>query len=266
MVLPAGKDLKAKTGILAALLPLGLFLIWLVAGFATAAELVYPIENGASRFSRYVVYPLKEALARPRLVTESRRLADEVAALRMRQLDYDALVNENARLREALDFQKRRPGVWIAAPVLGKDGALGVKRVIRLGKGSLAGVRTGAAVAAPGGLVGRVSEVSPHTAEVRLISDPEIKVACEVETSVSGAAAFGILSGSRMMHLARDLVFNPRAKITTSGLGGVYPRGLTVGFLVNGAHGDESELEQEGVVVPAVDFSSLEDVFIHREE
>lgn len=258
--------MKVKTGILAALVPLGLFAIWLAVGIGTAAEVVYPIENGAGRFSRYVVHPLKEAMARPRLVSENRRLADQVAALKMRQMDYDALAGENARLREALEFQRRRPGEWIAAPVLGRDGALGVRRVIRLGKGSLAGVRRGAAVAAPGGLVGRVSEVSPHTAEVRLISDPEIKVACEVETAVPGALAFGILSGTRLMHLSRDMDFKPRAKITTSGLGGVYPRGLTVGFLVNGAHGDESELEQEGTVAPAVDFSDLEDVFIHREE
>lgn len=258
--------MKAKTGILAVLVPLGLFAIWLAAGIGVATEVVYPIENGAGRFSRYVIHPLKEAMVRPHLVSENRRLADEVASLKMRQVDYEALVEENARLREALDFQKRHPGEWIAAPVLGKDGALGVRRVIRLGKGSLAGVRRGAPVAAPGGLVGRVSEVSPHTAEVRLISDPEIRVACEVETAAPGVPAFGILSGARLMHLARDMDFKPRAKITTSGLGGVYPRGLTVGYLVNGAHGDESELEQEGVVAPAVDFSSLEDVFIHREE
>ena len=108
-------------------------------------------------------------------------------------------------------------------------------------------------------------KVSPHTAEVRLITDPEIKVACEVETD-GPEAAFCIFSGGRIVHLKRDLVLPPRAKIITSGLGGVYPRGITVGYLAQETHEDETQLEQEGVVAPAVDFPALEDVFIHREE
>lgn len=109
--------------------------------------------------------------------------------------------------------------------------------------------------------------MTPHTAEVRLLSDPALKVACEVETGDPTApAVFGILSGGELTHLRRDFTPPPHARILSSGLGEVYPRGLTVGFLANGVHGDETQLEQEGEVTPAVDFAALEDVLIRRED
>ena len=69
-----------------------------------------------------------------------------------------------------------------------------------------------------------------------------------------------------MRHMKRRPALPPNAKIITSGLGGVFPRGLTVGYLVEGCEEDETQLEREGAVMPAVDFPSLEDVFIRRED
>ena len=259
--------MKARKGILAALAVLGVLAFWLAIGRQTAAEAVYPVENGAHWFDRHVLRPLLDALARPRLAAENRRLNDEIAALRMQLIDHAAIVDENDRLRSALDFNARNPGKWIAAPVLSRGGALGSGDMLRIGKGTAAGVRKGLAVATPDGVVGRVADVSPHTAEVRLITDPVVKVACEVETSDSdGKAAFGILSGGMLVNVNRDAKLPVHAKVVTSGHGGVYPRGLDVGILANGTHPDETQLEQEGLVAPTVDFQSLETVFVYRDE
>ena len=70
----------------------------------------------------------------------------------------------------------------------------------------------------------------------------------------------------RMRHMRQRLDLPPRAKIITSGLGGIFPRGLVVGFLLDGQHVDETRLEREGDVVSAVDFPALETVFIRRED
>ena len=259
--------MKAKTGTIAALTIGCVVALWAIIGRQIAAETVYPAENGIGWFRRNVANPLKRAFSRPGLAAENMRLEGEISALRMRLQDYESLAAENRSLRKALDFGRRNPGEWIAAPVLSRGGTLGAGAMLRLGKGSLAGIRKGAAAASPDGLVGRVSEVSPHTSEVRLITDPDVKVACEVVPSgAGGRSAFGILSGGRLMHLERDLVLPDRARVVTSGLGGVYPRGLAVGSLANGTHEDETRLEREGIVVPAVDFLSLDNVFIRNEE
>ncbi len=259
--------MKAKKGILAALVIFGAFLLWVAIGRQTAAEAVYPVENGANWLVRHVFHPMGAALARPRLAAENRRLMDEIARLKMQLADHAELAAENERLRAALEFDRRNPGTWIAAPVLSRGGALGAGDMLRIGKGTAAGVRKGAAVVAPEGIVGRVADVSLHTAEVRLVTDSAVKVACEVETGeAGGSAAFGILSGGKLVHLKRELSVPAHAKVVTSGLGGVYPRGITVGRLAQGAHPDETQLEQEGEVVPAVDFPSLETVFVYHEE
>ena len=57
----------------------------------------------------------------------------------------------------------------------------------------------------------------------------------------------------------------PRARVVTSGLGGVFPKGLEIGTLLD-VRTDERGLVREGEVLPSVDYLSLEDVFIRREE
>ena len=69
-----------------------------------------------------------------------------------------------------------------------------------------------------------------------------------------------------MRHLKRQPRLSAHARIITSGLGGLYPRGLTVGYLIDEQDEGETELEREGDVLPAVDFPSLENVFIRRED
>lgn len=59
----------------------------------------------------------------------------------------------------------------------------------------------------------------------------------------------------------------PRARVLTSGLGGVYPKGLEVGvWLGLEGNGADGALVREGAVQPSVDFEALEDVFIRREK
>ena len=49
-------------------------------------------------------------------------------------------------------------------------------------------------------------------------------------------------------------------------MGGVFPKGIVVGYLISGTREDETKLEREGDIAPAVDFPSLEEVFIRRED
>ena len=102
--------MKTRQGIIAALAILGVFLLWVAIGRQSAAEAIYPVENGAHWFTRHVFRPLGDALMRPRLAAENHRLADEIAQLKMQLSDYEELMAENARLRAALDFDRRNPG------------------------------------------------------------------------------------------------------------------------------------------------------------
>ena len=231
-------------------------LVLMVFRWSAASEAVYPIER-AVRFLRGATGGAENA-----------RLRREIAGLSLLRGDLDRLRLENDRLRCALGYVSRGPESWVAAEVLSANGgASAARRSIRVGKGLLDGVRDGAVVVVPEGLVGRVTAVSPHTAEVSLLADPAVKVACAVGADASGRVR-GILSGGDaggllIRHFDHAERLRPHSTVVTSGLGGVFPPGFRVGTLLlvtNGVHGVEGE------VLPCVDPSTLEDVFIRRDQ
>ena len=231
-----------------------------------AAEVVYPAERVKLSFSRRVMTRVKGFFRGAEARAENVRLRREVAALALVRDDAERLEAENARLRRAMGYAERMRWQYIAAAVLSSGGgAAGADGRIRVDKGSLAGVVEGAVVIVPEGLVGRVTAVSPHTCEVTLVTEESVKVACEVDAG-DGKSLRGILSGGGedlllLRHVVGDAEAPPRAPVFTSGKGGVFPRGIAVGFLMS-VDKSADGLSREGEVLPSVDYSTLEDVFI----
>ena len=228
----------------------------MVLRWPVASEIVYPVERTV-HFLRGVAVD-----------AENVRLRREIGGLSLLRGDLERLRAENARLRKALGYRVGRSEDWISAEVLSSAGGASVTHhSVRVDRGSLDGVKEGAVVVVPEGLVGRVSCVSPHTAEVALLTDPSVKVSCEIVGNGT-KGAYGILSGGGadgllIRYLDSANRIRPQARVLTSGLGGVFPRGLEVGTLLlvtNGVHGVEGE------VLPRVDCSMLEGVFIRRDQ
>ena len=237
-----------------------------------SVEAVYPVERARLSFVRKIWVRTKGLFQGAAAAAENARLKRDIAALSMVVSDNERLEVENARLRDALGYARRLKGEWITAPVLSTGGAAaGAHQSLRVGKGSLAGVAEGQVVVVPEGLVGRVETVTPHTAEIILITDPSLKVSCLVEGASSRVT--GILSGGTddiliLEHMTTGVVLPPRARVLTSGLGGVFPAGITVGTFLSDKYSLADELPgiRTGEVQPAVDFTTLEDVFIRHEK
>lgn len=227
---------------------------------STAVEAAYPVEHAKLFAERSLAARFRGLMHAAAAEAENDRLKRENASLALLRADIDRLEAENARLRRTLGYTARNPETWIAAGVLSsRGGAAGARETLRVDKGSLSGIKNGAIVTVPNGLVGRVTAVTPHTCEVTLIYDPSMRVACELETGDANPPR-GILSGGSdeiliLRHLIRGENVPPRSRVVTSGLGGVFPRGLEVGTYLS-----------DGEVMPSVDFSKLEDVFIRREK
>ncbi|MBR1870438.1 MAG: rod shape-determining protein MreC, partial [Kiritimatiellae bacterium] len=266
--------MKFWAGIFAVFAAVCAIVLWVLGGRAIAAEAVYPFENAANGAWRSTPARYLRALWRGAgLAKENAELRERAELADVLRMDNARLAAENARLREALEYPAKLEGEWVAAPVLGRNGTEGAKGLMRVGKGSLEGVKSGAPVVAAQGVVGRVAEVTPHTAVVKLLSEPTMKVACEIEgTAQDGGPVKGIVSGAsasrvmgdgsvgvvyfvnpyRLSHVRREAVVKDGARLVTSGLGGVFPKGLAIGFMIDGANVDETKLEREGMVKPAV--------------
>jgi len=146
------------------------------------------------------------------------------------QLRLDQLERDNRRLRGLLELQ-RSGDRRLAAPVISRQIG-GWWQQLLLGKGSLHGVRSGQAVVGPGGLIGRVSAVTPTTATVTLLTDPNSRVGVWVARNQRQALLAGV-GGPRPLvrFLEKDPQVRPGDLVVTSPASTLVPPNLPVGVI-----------------------------------
>jgi rod shape-determining protein MreC len=174
---------------------------------------------------------------------------------------YRELELSNARLRSLLNFEKTMTDPVLSAEVIGKDPSPWFKTVL-IDKGKQDGVGRGMAVVVPKGIVGQITEVSSHYAKVLLIIDPN----SAADALVQRDRARGIIKGDAAGELAFKYVLRKHDIavgdiVVSSGLDGVFPKGLAVGQ-VSGVVKPKAGIFQEVTVAPYVDFEKLEEVLV----
>jgi rod shape-determining protein MreC len=167
----------------------------------------------------------------------------------------------NGRLRHLLGFEKEVPRPMVPAQVVGRDPSPWSKTVI-IDKGNRDGVLQGAPVVVPEGIVGIVIEASQHYAKVLLLIDPN----SAVDALVQKTRARGIVKGRGDDYCVFDYVLRKHSisvgdAVVSSGLDGVFPKGLRVGRISEIVRLNAG-IFQKVSVTPYVDFEILEEVFV----
>lgn len=216
-------------------------------------SLQWLLDRAVSGFQNYV-YLLSTRKENLELVESNRRLLSEISQLRETQ-------RENARLRTMLGFQETMKLKSIIARVIAKDASTEF-RAIRLNRGESSGVQKDMAVITAEGVVGRVIRTTAETADVVTIVDTLSAIDAIDERS----RARGIVEGMtedlcQLIYALRTDDIAPGDVLISSGLGGIFPKGVPVGTVsrvTRKLYGTTQEVE----VRPAVDFSKLEEVMI----
>lgn len=199
---------------------------------------------------------------------ENEILRGENAQLRQDVVAVNEIAAENARLQNLLNYKNGTPQFkYVVAAVIARDPSQWTN-IIMINRGIADGIRKDMPVVNPQGLVGSVSQVFEHTAKIQLILDPRSAVGAIVQRPESRVAA--IVEGNkdsknsfapRMVNIARDADVVKDDKILTSGFGGIYPKGLLIGDVVDVVN-EEGGLLKYAVLKPAVDFDKLEEVMV----
>lgn len=231
---------QARAGVLAVTAPLeqaGSFATW---PFRTIGDIA-----GGLTISRSDVNQLR---------TQNDQLRARVTALQDQQA-------ENARLAALLQLKQTLKLPGFAARVIGLptnswEGALVVD------KGSLAGVKAGMSVTAAQGLVGQVVEVAPNASKVRLITDRRSGVAVFVQRTRAPGIVQGSLEGALSLEFVdRKFKTRPGDVVVTSGIGGVYPKGIVVGDVTT-VHDERDKPFAQLAVTSRVPITAVEEVYI----
>jgi rod shape-determining protein MreC len=189
------------------------------------------------------------------------QLREQNVRLRTRVAELEEARLENERLRALVKLTQARELESLAARVIGRP-TNSWEGVIVIDRGTEDGVANGMAVIGPQGLLGQTVEVGPSSAKVRLITDQRSGVAALVQRSrATGVVKGSINGGLDFDFVSKETTVRAGDVVITSGLGGVFPKGLVVGE-VTAVERDPSGLYQRVSVEPAGDLTGLEEVLV----
>ncbi len=177
----------------------------------------------------------------------------------------EELASENQRLRSLLDLKEQSKYKVLTARIIGRDPSVWFDSSI-VNRGSLDGVALNMPVVTDGGLVGRVTAVSPLTAQVDLITRDKSGVGAVIG-QIGESNALGVVSGTSKKDLL-EMKYVPGAvdvqvgqTVFTTGQDGIFPAGLKVGEIVSVATGSATTPHQIQIR-PAARLNSMQEVGI----
>jgi len=234
--------------------------VTLLRSWAVAA--VAPFERSTSFIGRSVRGGWADYIDLRHTRQQNSDLEKEVARLRLEQAQFAEDAIQGRRLQALLDFRRQYVTTTVAAQVIGTSG-VDSSRVLLIDKGADFGLKPDMAVITPDGIVGKLRDVFPHTAQVLEIDDPSSGAGVILTSTRIRAIIRGGPDGKvQIGNLTADSRIKPGEIVLTSGGDQVFPRGLKVGTIDSIAPDKDRQIYTLINVKPAVNLSQLEEVLI----
>ena len=222
-------------------------------------EAAAPVEDAVNVSLRGLHDSWKRYLFLVGMEDENRRLRHGNAVLSEQLNHYREGYIEGMRLRKLLNLRDGLTNRVVAARVVDRSRASLFKTIL-IDKGTADGMRVGFPVLSEQGVVGRIIETAWHASQVLLLVDGN----SNIDGLIQRSRAQGILQGAgsagcNLKYISRVEEVLPGDVVLSSGLAGVFPKGLLLG-VVTGVSRKGEGLFQKIDVAPAVDFEKLEEV------
>jgi rod shape-determining protein MreC len=164
------------------------------------------------------------------LKNENKKLRETQDINQIRLLKYEALEQENIRLRALLENSFKLGEQVLVAELLSVNITPPYENMVVVNKGTRFGVHTQQAVVDANGIVGQVFRALPHSSEIMLITDPNHAIPVQVNRNglLTIAVGSGELNRLNLPFLPDNADVRPGDLLITSGLGGTFPQGYPV--------------------------------------
>ena len=196
-------------------------------------------------------------------------LEEKIASMEDSIRSADTLERENNRLRELLNLAAEHDDYkFLSAYIISWD-STNWKSTFTVNKGQDNGLAVGmCAVTEFGQIVGLVTEVGENWATITTILDSSLEISASVSSSgytgvVEGSYRTGETGSLRLSYLPTDAVMKNGDQVVTTG-STLYPKDLILGYVAD-AGLDDTGVSKYAVLDAAVDFGSLEQVFLITE-
>ena len=197
--------------------------------------------------------------------TENDVLKQRVQELEVEVQTNNSLAFENERLKSLLQLKEELDYKFLPAKIIGRDPSAWFDTSI-INRGSLDGVKLNMPVVTNGGLVGRVTAVSPLTAQVALITKDKSGLGAVVG-ALGSSNALGVVSGRgkseilEMGYVPGSIEVKVGESVYTTGQDGIYPAGLKLGEVSEVRAGSASEALKI-FIQPSAKLSSMQEVAV----
>ncbi len=159
---------------------------------------------------------------------ENRDLKAQIEQLRLEQVRLSQDASQARRLQALLGFKEQSILATLPAQVVGSSGSE-QSRSLYLDKGEREGLRKDMAVITADGVVGKILQVYPRTAQVLLINDQTSGLGAIVERLRAQGIVRGSPAGETILEkIMADEEVRPGDRIITTGGDGIFPKGLPV--------------------------------------
>ena len=229
-----------------------------------ASNLVMPIQNGLTYLKNKISGNSTFFTDINNLQQENEELKQKNSELEQSLRELENIKTQNETLKEYLNLTEKY-GEYNTIPgyVINKD-ISNYSKTIVINLGSDDGVAENMTVIADQGLVGYVVSVTDTTAKVQTIVDTASSVSCVMSSNDESIVCKGTLDDSsslRAMYIPTDSNIAQGESIETSGLGGIYPKGIHVGT-VKKVTNTQNLTDRYAIVETAVDFDKLNTVLV----
>lgn len=228
----------------------------------TAADFVQsPVTTISSSIANYFVSISSLRSAQD----ENSLLKQRVQELEVQLQQKEDLAAENSRLLSLLNLKERSQYKILTARIIGRDPSVWFNSSI-VNRGSLDGVKLNMPVVTEGGVVGRVSAVSPLTSQVDLLTRKGSGVGAVVG-QVGETGALGVVTGSsesdllEMKYVSGNIDVQVGQQVFTTGQDDIYPPGLNVGEIVSIVSGSATT-PHKILLRPAASLNAMQEVGI----
>ncbi|MBO5413653.1 MAG: rod shape-determining protein MreC [Clostridia bacterium] len=227
-------------------------------------KVVMPIQNGLTYLKNKMAGNNTFFTDINNLKEENEKLKEENSKLEQSLRELEILKSENSTLKEYVNLKdKYTEYETVPAYVINKD-ISNYNDTIIINVGSKDGIEVNMPVIADQGLVGHIISVTETTSKVQTIVDTSSTISCTMTTTRDNLIARGSLEAESTLkatYIPTEANVLQGEKLETSGLGGIYPKGIHVGKIKEVIE-TKNITNRYAIIETAVDFTKIEAVLV----
>lgn len=227
------------------------------------SKVIMPIQSGITYFKHKLTGNENYFATMDYLKKENEDLKQKNEELEEALRKLEIIQAENSTLKEYLDLTEQYKSYKsIPAYIINKD-ISNYSSVFIINAGSSSGIKENMTVIAAEGLVGHVISVSEKTSKVQTLVDSSNVVSATLENSKDTVISRGTLNGNELKttYISPNTVLIEGEKLYTSGMGGIYPKGIYIGTIKK-INETRNITNRSFITEAAVDFENLETVLV----